>query len=71
MNGIAIQNLANTKGGALQNWANSLFFSFSVVFSFHGHLVLIDLNGFKQATKGLTKILFILDHGYIYSLDSL
>jgi len=57
--------------GTVQNLPNPLFFSFSVVFSFHGHLVLIDLSCFKEATKVHTKILFSLDHEYIYSLNSL
>ena len=71
VNGIAVQNLTNAMGvgyvGAVQNLANPLFFV-SVVFSFHGRIVLIDLNFFKEATKIHTKILCSLDHGYIYSI---
>ena len=75
VNGIAVQNLTNAKG-YWSRWystkfAKSFIFSFSVVFSFHGHLVLIDLSCFKETIKVHTEILFSLEYGNIYSLNSL
>ena len=49
----------------------SIFFIFYQFLTFSVHLVLIDLNCFKDATKMHTKILFRLDHGHIYLLNSL
>ena len=57
--------------GCSTKFGKSFIFLFSVVFSFHGYLVLIDLNCFKETTKLHTKILFSVNYGYIYSLNSL
>ena len=49
----------------------SIFFIFYQFLTFFYSSFFIDLNCFKDATKMHTKILFRLDHGYIYLLNSL